>query len=454
LREARDLQTTLERPLPHSADAERAVLGALLVGNFDAGAALDLLRPEDFFLNPNQVIFSALREMRESASVSDLLLLEDKLNREGKLEAAGGVAYIANLIDGVPRVSNVTHYAAIVRDKAELRELIHLAAGIQDRAFDHESSPADLRDDLANRLSEMAERDAAIRDNGISYRDAGTRLLMELVEQPGPRIFTDVEDVDKLTGGFRPGELVLFTAETGVGKTLLAQQTRRRACRDGYHTLYCSGEMMAQHLIARELATEAAVPHWKMRRSERITPQECQALIQAAAHECTRCRILDGELSLDRIRRVARAMKRTPGLECLVIDYDELVEIRREKSENEFDLQRKLVRAAKSLGMELHCSVLLISQLRKALQGEDRKRPTLERLYGSGAKAKHSSLVIYVDREYVRELAGDETSARIVVVKNRDGKVGSKDVKFNIETLRFESLAQPWDALTSSSDFG
>jgi replicative DNA helicase len=251
------------------------------------------------------------------------------------------------------------------------------------------------------------------------------------------RIFSDVDDLDRLTGGFRAGELVIFTAETGVGKTLLAQQTRRRSCRDGRHTLFCSGEMRAQHLISRELATEADVEHWKMRRPERITPEERNALIDAASHECDRCRILDGELTMARIRRVARQMKARTGLDLVIVDYDELVEA---PGKDEFEQQRYIVRAGKSLAMELKCPTIVISQLRKSLQGEDRKRPTLQRLYGSGAKAKHSSIVIYVDRPFVQKLCGDETEARIVVAKNRDGKVGAIEARFNVRTLRFESM--------------
>ncbi len=256
------------------------------------------------------------------------------------------------------------------------------------------------------------------------------------------RIFTDIDELDRLIGGFRSSELVIFTAETGVGKTLLAQQTRRRSCRDGRHTLFCSGEMRAQHLIARELATEAEVEHWKMRRPERITPDETSALLEAASHECVNCRILDGELSFARIRRVARQMKSRTGIDLVIVDYDELVEA---PGDSEWDQQRYIARAGKGLATELKCPVILISQLRKSLQGEDRKRPTLQRLYGSGAKAKHSSIVIYVDRPFVQELCGDETEARIVVAKNRDGKVGAIEARFNIKTLRFESVtkAQP-----------
>ena len=154
---------------------------------------------------------------------------------------------------------------------------------------------------------------------------------------------------------------------------------------------------MARHLVARELATEATVEHWKMRRPERITQEEMSALV--------------------------------------------------------FEQQRYIVRASKSLAMELACPAIVISQLRKSLQGEDRKKPTLQRLYGSGAKAKHSSTVIYVDRPYVQELAGDETEARIVVAKNRDGKVGAIEARFNVRTLRFESAPKPEQARPARPDW-
>jgi replicative DNA helicase len=249
-------------------------------------------------------------------------------------------------------------------------------------------------------------------------------------------VFTDVELLDDVTGGFRAGELVLFTGGTGMGKTLLSQQTRRHACRNGFHGLYCSGEMRAEHLISRELATEARVAHWKMRQPEQITTEEMRSLVEVASHECIRCQILDGELSIGRIRRVARRVK---DLGLVVMDYDELITA---DGEDELDQQRNLVRGAKSLAIELGCPVILVSQLRKPLTGEDAKRPTLERLYGSGAKTKHASSVIYVDRQYVRELKGLETAARIVVLKNRDGRVGQFDAVFNVKTLRFEAAQE------------
>ena len=130
-----------------------------------------------------------------------------------------------------------------------------------------------------------------------------------------------MDQLDRIIGGFRPGELAIITAETGSGKTLLAQQTRARACRDGFHSLFCSGEMLAPHLKRRELAATAGVAPAKMRREDLLTPEDRGALIKAAAHECKHCRILDGELEISRIRRTARMMKKKSGLDLMILDY-------------------------------------------------------------------------------------------------------------------------------------
>lgn len=432
-------ETGIERPLPHSKDAEQFVLGCILVSSPKARGVFDWLQTVDFFIPQNQRIFAALKTLVESGKPTDCLSALDELERNKQLDAAGGVGYLAQLGDNAHRGS-VEHEARIVKAHSVRRALIQAADEVREEAFSAPDSADEIVDRIIERFSGIARDLEADRDNGTSYREAAASLLQEFDSQEGVRIFTDIDELDRLTGGFRAGELVLFTAETGVGKTLLAQQTRRRSCRGGRHTLFCSGEMRAQHLISREIATEAGVEHWKMRRPERFSDDDRESLIEAASHECAQCRILDGELSMVRIRKVARQMKSNLGINLIIVDYDELVEA---PGESEFDQQRYIVRSGKSLAMELGCPVIVISQLRKSLQGEDRKRPTLQRLYGSGAKAKHSSIVIYVDRPFVQELAGDETEARIVIAKNRDGKVGAIDARFNVKTLRFESLPKP-----------
>jgi replicative DNA helicase len=195
--------------------------------------------------------------------------------------------------------------------------------------------------------------------------------------------------------------------------------------------------MLATHLVSRELSAAAGVKPWKMRASNRLTTEDWHALVEATAHQCERCQILDRELELSRIRRVARRMKGARGLELLIVDYDELVSA---PGKDEFEQQRTLARGLKSLALELGCVVILVSQLRKPLIKEDAARPTLYGLYGSGAKSKHASCVVFVDRPFVRDLKGDETEARVVVLKNRDGRVGRVEAKFNIDTLKFGAL--------------
>jgi replicative DNA helicase len=431
------IEPEIERPLPHNADAERSILGSILVGNPQRELAFDLLSTEDFFLHQHQQIFRAFLDLRQANRPTDLLNVHDELARARNLEAAGGIAYLAALGDQMPAGLNIRAMVRLVKDKARLRSVIYAADLTKEKAFEVVDSE-EVLDEAIQRFSELARSADADEDESTGFREAAMQLLQSLEQGSDVRIFTGVDELDRLIGGFRAGELVLFTAETGAGKTLFAQQTRRRACLDGHHALYASGEMMAPHLVSRELATEARVEHWKMRRDDQLSEEDWQALTEAASHECNLCRVLDGELSMRRIRRVARQMKGRSGLSLAILDYDELIEA---PGENEFEQQRNLVREAKSLAMELSIPVIVISQLRKALQGEDRQRPTLQRLYGSGAKPKHSSIVVYVDREFVQDLQGDETAARIIVLKNRDGRLKALNARFDVRALRFESVA-------------
>jgi replicative DNA helicase len=281
----------------------------------------------------------------------------------------------------------------------------------------------------------------------MPYFDSASEALATAREGARLKIYTDIAKLDQWTGGFREGELIVLTAETGTGKSLFAAQIRARACRDGYLALFCSGEMSRAHLASRELATVSGVTPIKMRRDDLLTEEDFEALITAASHQCKKCRILDGELSLSRIRRAARKMKARAGLDLLILDYDELIEA---EGKTEFEQQRVIARAAKSMAQELHCAVILISQLRKTTQGEDAGKPTLQRLYGNAAKQKFASFIVLADRPYVRELEGDEKEAELQLLKSRDGKTGRIKATFNIKNLRFEeakedpSEAQVW----------
>jgi replicative DNA helicase len=433
-----------DRHADQSLESERALLGAMLIDDEAAKYGCQLARPEHLFSEANRRIFSKMLELRQSDRKIDLVTIVEALRTAGELDRVGGAPYVSSLSDGVPigGYKHLDEYARLVRKGALQRSLIATAQGIISRSLGGVDDPLAILQGALDSLGRLGAEGTIAGDDGVTYRQAALRLLEELEKDDAVKIFTGLEDIDKLTGGFRAGELVVFTADTGVGKTLIAQQTRRRSCQDGRVSLYASCEMTAPHLEGRELATAARVEHWKLRRPERITQDEMKALLEAAVHECDRCRILDGEISLLRIRASAYRMRAKMGLDLVIIDYDELVSV---AGVTELEQQRNLAVGCKKLAVDLSVPVILISQLRKTLQGEDRKRPTLQRLYGSGAKAKHASFVIYVDREYVRELKGDETKATICVLKNRDGRVGAVDARFNVQTLRFESTPKTED---------
>lgn len=417
----------------NAVDSERWILGALMLGNAESEDVFDAIRPEMFFMPIHTRIFQAILDLREAKSTFQLPDVYEQTIKSGYTDA--DPAYLASLFDELPQVHSLEIYIKAIQRTYRMRKYVRFAyslnemlqiPGVQEGAF------LQAAHDGAAKL--VTEFDFST-DLGHTFFDSGVNLFMSLDADNPLRIETGIQELDRMTGGFHPGELVILTADTGVGKTILAQQCRRLACKRGWHTLYCSGEMLAHHLIAREVSADARIAQWKMRDPRKLTPDERVELLEVTSHLCKQCRVLDKELTLAHIGSAARGVKRKTGLELLVIDYDELIEV---PGKDEWEQQKNLARASKSLAMELDCAVILISQLRKPLQGEDRAKPRIQSLYGSGAKAKHASIVIYVDRKFVRELEGDETEATIFVLKSRDGRVGKVDCCFNVRTLRFE----------------
>jgi replicative DNA helicase len=433
------LAETIAKPLPHDDLMERAVLGAVLAGHEHAIELLDTMKAEDFFDLRHRKIAKVMLELHVAGNRPDLLAVHDEFARLGESESVGGTPYIASLLEGIALRGDVFYIIRGLRRMASFRGAVYLAENIKQLAMEQAGSAESLLDSAVEKFSSLARDIESTEDDGTPYFNSAAEALSVAREGARLKIYTDIDKLDQWTGGFRDGELIVLTAETGTGKSLLAAQIRARACRDNHHALFCSGEMNKAHLASRELASVSGVTPIKMRRDDLLTDEDFEALVNAASHQCKKCRILDGELSLSRIRRAARKMKGRTGLELLILDYDELIEA---EGKTEFEQQRVIARAAKSLAIELKCAVILISQLRKTTAGEDAGRPTLQRLYGNAAKQKFASFIILADRPYVRELVGDEKEAELQLLKSRDGKTGRIKATFNIKSLRFEETKE------------
>src|SRR5215813_9563520 len=218
-------EAVLEKPLPNNLDAERSVLGAILLDNHVLNTAMETLRPEDFFLDQHRRVYTQMISLGESQQAIDLVTLTEELHRRGDLEASGGAPYLASLADGMPRVTNVEHYARIVKEKAILRNLIHATHNIQMRAFDGEDGADAVLDNAESSIFALAEdrvRAGLIPIKDI-VRDNFERL--ERIFKEGKSITgipTGYTELDKLTSGFQPSELLILAARPSQGKTALA----------------------------------------------------------------------------------------------------------------------------------------------------------------------------------------------------------------------------------------
>jgi replicative DNA helicase len=428
----------LSKPLPCDVEAERIVLGCILTGHSQSGEILQTVSPVDFSDPKHQAIFTGMQKLWSESTPIETTSLYAQLLGTGDAERAGGAGYISTIGDGIHSKISVDHYLARVMETKLRRELIHSSRLIQETAFaaDQEGVDAATVLDLAmEKLSALREKAKALHC-GVPNFDAGVNLLFSLKSPDRKIVRTGLPTLDLNVGGMRAGEVVILTAETGVGKTFLALQISQLACASRQHTLYCSGEMLACHLMGRIISADSQVPYWKIRSAEKISEVEMYAIFESVNRQCKTCRILDGELTLPNIRTAARSMGKELG--CVVVDYDELVEVH---GKDEWDQQRIMVRSLKLLAMECKIPMLIVSQLRKPPEAKDRRSPTLHNLYGSGAKSKHASIVLYVERPYVQELKGDETEAIVYILKSRDGRLGKIDCKFNTKTFHFEEVS-------------
>lgn len=423
------------KPVPHNLEVERALLGSTILDN-SMMPVLESQPPETFFSEANRTIRSALLNLNRRNSPIDLVTVSEEVKRLGKLEQVGGAAYIASLTDGVP-IGNrplVEEYARIVTEKSKLRQIVALGSQMQNSALSDAETPDIILDRANAEISRMA---MGSQSRSVSYRDAAIRCVDYLPELRKRRIKTGVRALDRLTGGYGPGELVIYVAETGVGKTILAEQTRHYSCLETHHSIFFSAEMPKEQLLARGIFTSAHVEHWKRRKPHKLTSEEYEALSRAAAQQCPQCQVVDGPISTRTLRYESRRMAAAGLLSCLIVDYDELVE---SEGLSEWDRQADTIKTCWSLAKELRVPAIVISQLTKVINREDRKFPSLARLYGSHSKAKYASVVVWVDREFVQTMAGDPAAAMIYVLKNRDGKIGPLPAKFDVQTLRFDTL--------------
>ena len=441
------VDSTLERPLPSNLDAERSVLGAILLDNNALNPAVEHLRPEDFFMEQHRRVFTQMIALGESQQAIDLVTLTEELHRRGDLEASGGAPYLAALADGMPRVSNVEHYARIVKEKAMLRNLIHATHNIQQRAFEGEDGADAILDNAESSIFALAEdrvRAGLIPVKDI-VRDNFERL--ERIFREGKSITgvaTGYGELDKLTSGLQPSELLILAARPSQGKTALALNLAENiSIRAGHPAAIFSLEMSKESLLQRLVASVAQIDAHKFRTGH-LSKEDWRRMTEALGVISAAPLWIDdaGSISVLEIGAKARRLKRDKGLSLLIVDYLQLITARGRFS-NRNEEVASISRALKGLAKELQIPVLVLSQLTRAPERDDRG-PQLSDLRESGAIEQDADVVMFIYRpHFFKQGATQEEreETELKIAKQRNGPTESVKFVFRSRLTRFEEAA-------------
>ena len=435
------------RSAPWSNEAEQAVLGAMLLDQDAALRATETLTDSMFYREAHRRLFRAMVVLTERRIVIDHVTLRDELMRRGELDAAGGLEYLAELVDAVPTAANLEFHARIVKDKAILRRLIESATAIVTEAYDARAVASDLLDSAEGRIFQIAQQRGVEGFTRIKEMLWPTMERIETLQKSGKAI-TGVPsgfiELDALTSGFQPSELVIVAARPSMGKTAFVLNVAANAALDGQGVALFSLEMSKEALVHRLLTSMARVDsqrvrHGKLRDFDFTQLARAAGLLQS-------CPIwIDDQpaLTLLQMRSKARRLKAEYDIRLIVVDYLQLMRSP-EYSENRVQEISDISRSLKALARELEIPVVALSQLSRASEqrGGERK-PILSDLRDSGAIEQDADLVIFIHRPeyYDREDESKRGVAEIMLSKNRNGPTGDIQLRFSREYTRFDNLS-------------
>ncbi len=435
------------RAVPWSQEAEQAVLGAMLLDQDAALLATELVQDDMFYREGHRRLFRAMIGLVERRTVIDPVTLRDELGRRGELDAVGGADYLADLVDAVPTAANLEYHARIVKDKAILRRLIEASTGIITEAYDGRSTASDLLDKAESRIFQISEQRG---NEGFSRLKEMLWPTMERIEalQRSGKSVTGVPsgflDLDRLTSGFQPSELVIVAARPSMGNPAFCLNVATHAAVEGQGVAIFSLEMSRDQLVQRMLTAEARVDSQRVRQGG-LRDADFTNLARAAGvlQSCPVWIDDTPSLSLLEMRSKARRLKAEYDIKLVVVDYLQLMRSP-EYSENRVQEISDISRSLKALARELAVPVVALSQLSRASeQRGGKKEPILSDLRDSGAIEQDADLVIFIHRAeyYDRDDEAKKGLADIMLSKNRNGPTGDVQLRFSREYTRFDNLS-------------
>ena len=446
------------RVLPHNLDAEASVLGGVFLRN-EVLTNLDTLEVEHFYSPKHQAVFMAMRNLEAQAKPIDPVTVEAELQRLGKLDAVGGLAFLGELALRVPSVDNVVHYAEIVEGKRSTRRVIEAAGEVVDKGYEDDLEVGEYLDLAEGKIFEVTQRKSKAGPEPLKglIKKVFSSLDERFAAGDGVTgVPTGFTDLDQKTAGLQPTELIILAARPAMGKTSFALSLAQNAAvGGGWPAIVFSLEMSATQLAERLLCSEARVDSSALRRGQ-LQRQDMTNLTYAANTLAKAPILIDDTpaLSLRELRSRARRFRSNKELFAgkkmglIVIDYLQLMRGSNQsaKASREQEIS-EISRGLKSLAKELECPVIALSQLNRSLESRTDKRPQLSDLRESGAIEQDADVILFIYRDVVyNKDAENPDIAEVIIGKNRHGAIGTVETRFEGRFTRFENLSRRDDA--------
>lgn len=445
-----DKRTTpdgIERIPPQNIEAEQAVLGAMLIKKEAISAAAELLTGDDFYRYAHRLVFEAIMTLNQANEAVDMITVTDRLKRDGELEKAGGIAFITALANAVPTAANVTFHARIVRQKSQLRHLINAATEIAGTAYEDADDVDEIMDDAEKRILGVTAR--SNHADFVPMKDILVTTFEQIEKHAANKgtltgLPSGFLDLDRITSGFQPSDLILVAARPSMGKTAFTLNIATNAAIRREKTVaFFSLEMSKEQLALRMFSAEGQVDSQRLRVGD-LKDEEWQQLISAADRLTKAPLWIDDTpgITVMELRSKARRLKAEHGLDLIVIDYLQLMQGRgRGSGDNRQQEISEISRSLKALARELKVPVIALSQLSRSVESRQIKRPMLSDLRESGSLEQDADIVMFLYREdYYEKETDRQNITEVIVAKHRNGPVDTVSLFFQKEFTKFVSF--------------
>ncbi|HZW82355.1 MAG TPA: replicative DNA helicase [Candidatus Deferrimicrobium sp.] len=430
---------------PHNLEAEMAVLGAMMLDQEAVITASEILKLEDFYRENHRVLFESILDQNAKGEPVDLVTVAEALRAKGQLEKVGGITFISTIANAVPTASSIEYYSKIVAEKSLLRQLIKVSSGIAARGYDGNEEVLSLLDDAEKTIMEISQRQA--RGGFTSIRT----ILMEtfdkidfLYRNKGnlTGVPTFFSDLDRMTSGWQPSDLIIIAARPSMGKTaFVLNMAQNAAVRQKVPVAVFSLEMSKSQLVQRMLCAEAMVDQQRVRTGN-LLDTDWPKLAVAVGPLSEAPIFIDDTVGITvaELRAKARRLKAEHGLGMIVIDYIQLM-TGSKKSESRQQEVAQISRALKGIARELNVPVIALSQLNRGVEQRQDKRPIMSDLLESGAIEADADVISFIYRdEYYNQDSSKKGIAEIIIAKHRNGPVGAIELGYLKEFTKFVNL--------------